>query len=345
MMNRLTMRMKIAAIAVGLIAVTSAPAGAQPCNANMAECSPVMKQMAAELGQAATSYWTPKLNEYKVRIDAMLSSTDLETLNRLRVRWAVLVDEHMRAWSAKANVVSATTRERNGARVEMRVEGKPRMADAMDIFAAAKEIAGRYRSGLDRMNHNVLDDVAAFVGTVSERADQFAQANKDAIAADKEAHDVLEGRKSWSEIAAYLRSEKGRNDISMVYAFAVEPIVLLYNGADLVTLFNQASPFPKPIVGLELPDAGMLKQNFPNPASSTTRIVYTTTEPATDIVFRVFNSRGDQITLVDQGAMAAGEHAVDLDVSRMPSGSYLYHLTVLTAKGPRVYSKTMQVVH
>ncbi|MBC8144756.1 MAG: hypothetical protein H7X80_04165, partial [bacterium] len=56
--------------------------------------SPVMDRMADELGREAADFWTAKLNGYKTRIDRILSPSDLDKLNRLRVRFGVVMAEH-----------------------------------------------------------------------------------------------------------------------------------------------------------------------------------------------------------------------------------------------------------
>ncbi len=326
----------IAAVAFAAVAV--APASAQHCGTRT-ECSPVMKQMMGEIGQAATEYWTPKLNEYKTRIDRALPASDLETLNRLRVRWAMLLDEQL------AEVRTSAQAAHGKASVAMKVKGPERFSEIMEIFTTATEIASRNRDQVSGLQNNVLDDVASFLGTVSDRAATFADANANAISKDPDAKAIAAKRGDLDAIASDLRSEKSRKDFSMIYSMAVEPIIWLYNGADLGALLSQAGGIAKPIAGIEMPDASALKQNFPNPATTSTTITYTLNDASSATVVRLYDNRGTLVATYDQGAQGAGEHSLTVDVTDLASGSYLYHLSTQTPKGARVYSKTMQVVH
>lgn len=324
-----------AALAIAGIAAT--PASAQRCGTK-SECSPVMKQMVGEMCRATGEYWTPKLNDYKVRIDRALSSTDLDALNKLRVRFAMLVDEHLREAGADAKAV-------DGNKVQLKLKARSgKLNDAMGLIMEAREIASRYR-GEVALADNVIEDLSGFVTVVAERAEQFAAANQSSISKDPEASKALSKRADFQTIAADIRSEKTRKDFAMIFDMAIEPILWLYNGGDLMALLSQAAPVPKPIAGIEMPDFSALKQNFPNPATSSTKITYTLGDASSATVVRLFDSRGDLVATYDRGAEGAGEHSLDVDVSGLASGSYLYHLTIQTNNGPRVYSKTMQVVH
>ncbi|MDB5034171.1 MAG: Por secretion system C-terminal sorting protein [Chlorobi bacterium] len=305
--------------------------------------SPLVQQMATEAGTVTLEYWTPKLNDYKTRIDRVLSADDLAALNRLRVRWAVMTADGLR--SIKEARVSHGVRDgKEGAEMKMDDKAMARFGETMEIFSQAKEIASRYRSELDGLGKNVVGDFAEFAGQLSDRADRFAAENADAMRKDPQVKDMLAGREKLRGMMKELNSEKKQTEILSVYTFALEPVVLLYNGADLRTLFESAGPIAKPISGLTLPESSTLKQNFPNPASTTTRIVYNLAEPSTATVVRIYDSRGEIMATYDQGAQGEGEHTLDADVSKLASGSYLYHLTVRTANGERVYSRTMQVV-
>ncbi len=120
--------------------------------------------------------------------------------------------------------------------------------------------------------------------------------------------------------------------------------MLLYDGIDLQTLFQNAGPIAKPMNGITLPESSTLRQNFPNPASTSTTIVYSLTAPSSRTILSIYDARGELMASYDQGTRTAGEHTIAVDVSSLPVGSYLYHLSLRTESGERVYSKTMQVV-
>jgi hypothetical protein len=304
--------------------------------------SPLVKQMEAAIGQVALDYWTPKLNSYKIRVDQTLSTEDLAALNRLRVRWAVLIDDGMKKYRDGVENKGAG----DGYELDMKIdeEAMAKLGETMEIYDAAKEIAERYRPSFDRLGASVVEDATAFVGDVAERTDRFASENSAAIQKDGEARAMLEKRGELKSFAADIRSEKRQEEFRSVYTFALEPLVLLYDGIDLHTLFQSAGPIAKPISGITLPESSTLKQNFPNPASSTTRIVYALTGPSSRTIITIYDARGGLVASYDQGSLDAGEHALDVDVSKLATGSYLYHLSVQSPGGERVYSKTMQVI-
>lgn len=306
------------------------------------EGSPLVKQMEATIGQVALEYWTPKLNNYKIRVDQTLSAEDLAALNRLRVRWAVLIDEGMRKYRDGAEGKSAA----DGDDLDMAIDedAMSKLSETMEIYTAAKEIAERYRPSFDRLGASVVEDATAFIADVADRTDRFANENSAAIQKDEEARTMLEKRTELKSFASDIRSEKRQEEFKSVYAFALEPLVLLYDGIDLHTLFQSAGPLAKPIAGITLPESSTLKQNFPNPAASSTRIVYALTEPSSRTIITIYDARGGLVASYDQGAHDAGEYALDVDVSKLATGSYLYHLSVLSPGGERVYSKTMQVI-
>ncbi|HVZ40149.1 MAG TPA: T9SS type A sorting domain-containing protein [Candidatus Kapabacteria bacterium] len=335
------------ALAALLIATAAAPSmQAQAASVHEAGGnSALVKKMSSELGTLAANYWTQKLNDYKVRIDRALSSEDLAALNKLRVRWSMLLDQALAEMHAKHHSNSGV--EGDGSSVAMEVsDPEQKLQEVMGIFEAAKEIAGRYEPQLSPLKGNVTDDASTFITTVADRAERFAADNRDVLAKDAQASDMMPARKDLDNLAASFKSGKDQRDFMMVYDMAIQPIILLYDGADLAALLNQAGSLSKPIAGIEMPDVSALRQNFPNPASATTTIAFKLPEGGGGAsVLRLFNAAGELVGTYDQGSLSAGDHSADIDVSKLPSGSYLYHLTVQTTSGARVYSKTMQVVH
>lgn len=304
------------------------------------EVPAVIRDMQIELGTAVSDYWTSRLNDYKVRIDRALSPADLEELNRLRVRFSVLAVEWL------GNEMG----ERSGTREE-RKEGLNRL---IDIYKSARTIAGRYRGDLDGVGTTVVDDLAEFLPEMNQRADNFMSAHRDEIDRTGYAKNLTKARTRTDEVATLLGSGQGRTGVRMLYTMTLEPVVMLYNGTDLQTLWRQVEQFSggngaltlstDAIAGYKLPEATVLKPSAPNPASSVATIPYSLTEPSTQTLLRIYDAQGTLVASYDEGARPQGDHTVQVDVSGLAAGTYLYHLSVRTSSSDRVYSRTMQVV-
>lgn len=321
------------------LVILAAPRAASIAQSNStfpsADRPEIVRELESELGGAALDFWVPRLNDYKYRIDQTLSNDDLAELNRLRVRWAIIIDEGIRN--------SLRIRSNDTASVRFDVESMGRMQEVMTIYTAAKKLSMRYRPDMDRLSTDVLDDVVAFAGDMADRANRFLESNRPAFESDPRANAMLEGRGDLSTAVAKLRSHRGQKSLESIYAIAIEPIVMLYDGTDLRTLLNGAMPSGLTIAGMEIPEASALGQNIPNPATATTTIHYTLAISSATTSLQLFNGTGELIANYDQGTRDAGEHDIAVDVSSLPSGSYVYRLTTSTAQGPRVYSKVMQV--
>jgi len=313
-------------LAIAALAVTQTDA-----QQTVQDTQQLRRDMERTLGELAVNYWTPRLNDYKSRIDHMLGSPDLDDLNRLRVRYSLLTERLMQY----RNQPAAMTPEVEGDfDLLFGEEALNDVEELMRIYKAAKDLAAKYRPELDGLRPSVIDDLTGFVEIMADSRQEFA---------DEPAPAGNAG--ALRETARWLRSEEGGKSIAAVFDFAVEPVVMLYDGADLRNLFNQLGSSSSVIAGMELPEMSALRQNVPNPASSTTTIGYVLNEPGTGVIVRIFDARGDLKETFNQGSLSPGRHEVTVDVSSYPNGSYLYHLLVRTANGDRVYARTMQVVH
>lgn len=72
-----------------------------------------------------------------------------------------------------------------------------------------------------------------------------------------------------------------------------------------------------------LPEHFVLSQNFPNPFNPVTRINFSVTQ-STWVKLRVFDSAGKEIAILVNGVKMAGEHSVDFNALKLPSGMYFY---------------------
>ena len=65
---------------------------------------------------------------------------------------------------------------------------------------------------------------------------------------------------------------------------------------------------------------------YPNPVSNEARIHFTTERPS-HVVIQLLTPLGEVITTLLEGDVDAGDHAVLLDASKLPSGVWFYRLT------------------
>jgi hypothetical protein len=301
------------------------------------EPSPMMKQLHAALGQTVVDYWTPKLNNYKVRIDKMLAPSDLDELNRLRVRFNVLANEWLRG--------DDETRHRFMEQEKEELTG---------IYNSVRQLADRYRPDADALGNTVLQDVTEFFPQIVQRMDDFTAAHREEIDNAGSGGMLAKARQHVNDVVDLVHQGQAKMIFKMIYPAGLEPILMLYDGTDLKTMLHHieqlamhkgvTSLSSDAIAGYALPDESLLSQSVPNPASTSAQVTYHLAEPSGATVLRLFNAKGDLAGTYDEGSQPAGDHVVTLDLSALPSGTYLYHLTLQTSNGERVVSKTLQVV-
>ncbi len=111
-------------------------------------------------------------------------------------------------------------------------------------------------------------------------------------------------------------------------------------------------------VGINAPVAGLidlepetggqfvLQQNFPNPFRKKTSVIFSLIQPSSAEVI-VYDMSGRAVATVFDGRLGAGVHTVEWDAiaagASVPSGNYLFQLTVENASGQFRQSKVMTV--
>ncbi len=90
-----------------------------------------------------------------------------------------------------------------------------------------------------------------------------------------------------------------------------------------------------------VPSEVILEQNFPNPFNPATTIGFSLPPGTGEMVhLQVYDVLGRVVATMIEGEMQSGRHAVTLDASRLPSGSYYYQLKA----GPTVLTRRLMVV-
>jgi hypothetical protein len=92
---------------------------------------------------------------------------------------------------------------------------------------------------------------------------------------------------------------------------------LYFNQENLTTSIQQN--------GNTIPEEYALEQNYPNPFNPSTTVSFNL--PEEDFVsLKVFNSIGQEVTLLYSGVLQAGSHQIVFDASKLSSGIYFYQI-------------------
>ncbi len=126
--------------------------------------------------------------------------------------------------------------------------------------------------------------------------------------------------------------ESGSHKISL----KINPLVSSYVYADVLLITNDSSYVPSDadfsVTDVNNTDPSMkpvkfeLEQNYPNPFNPTTKIKYSVAK-ASNVVVKVYNSLGAEVTTLVNGNKAPGNYEVQFNASNLPSGIYIYQIT------------------
>ncbi|MBI5731171.1 MAG: T9SS type A sorting domain-containing protein, partial [Ignavibacteriales bacterium] len=76
----------------------------------------------------------------------------------------------------------------------------------------------------------------------------------------------------------------------------------------------------------ELPLSFELEQNYPNPFNPSTVISWQLAV-GSDVTLKVYDTLGKEVATLVDGKMAAGNHKIEFNASKLASGVYIYKLT------------------
>ncbi len=91
----------------------------------------------------------------------------------------------------------------------------------------------------------------------------------------------------------------------------------------------------------ELPETSTLAQNYPNPFNPSTEIVYYLDESG-PVRLEVYDMAGRLVAILVDSVLPQGEHRARFDAGGLPTGNYLYRLTI--GRGAKALTKTMTLV-
>jgi hypothetical protein len=111
-----------------------------------------------------------------------------------------------------------------------------------------------------------------------------------------------------------------------VQSAAVDRAGYVFLGTADAGIYRSTQPLTSigPVPGAE-PMAFLLEQNYPNPFNPSTTILFSLRHHA-QTNLTLFNALGQVITVLINGEVSAGSHAVRLDGSNLASGVYFYRL-------------------
>lgn len=218
-----------------------------------------------------------------------------------------------------------------------------KVSEMVETFFVAKWIARRYRPEFDRIRRTLETDLSSFMDTLFVFRDDFVRQHSAELANYPEMREELD-QVTRGELDKALAEMEGEEWAVIGYNMVVEPLLLLYNGQDMRGLLREVDALPAEITSLDIPEMSALRQNVPNPAATETTITYVLNEESRRTVLRLYNARGEMVIQENLGSRSAGQHQAELDIAGLPTGSYLYHLTVQGSRGEQVHSKTMQIV-
>jgi hypothetical protein len=118
----------------------------------------------------------------------------------------------------------------------------------------------------------------------------------------------------------------GLNVLSSYFPLAAGAHTLALTGSNLNVDFIQFIEVVTDVTDVEgLPDSYSLAQNYPNPFNPATRINFSL-PVASNVRLSVYNILGQQVALLVNGNLSAGQHSVQFNGRNLASGVYIYRL-------------------
>lgn len=98
------------------------------------------------------------------------------------------------------------------------------------------------------------------------------------------------------------------------------------SGNNTLTLHNIGNIAGVEQINSNIPQNFSLYQNYPNPFNPATKIRFDISENSSNVKLAVYNTLGEQVSLLINEALKAGSYEIDFDGSRLSSGVYYYRI-------------------
>jgi hypothetical protein len=134
----------------------------------------------------------------------------------------------------------------------------------------------------------------------------------------------------------WIQENSGLTD-SSITGIAISPQGYVFAATSTRGIFRTVQPTtPVKEPAGKLPQSFSLEQNYPNPFNPVTHIQYQLPKESR-VTLKVYNILGQLVSILVDEVQSPGNKSVAFDGSRLPSGVYLYKLTV----GNAVYARKM----
>ena len=128
------------------------------------------------------------------------------------------------------------------------------------------------------------------------------------------------------------------SDLVAFALIAGEDLSMIQSSADAAQIRYDNS-FPTGITPIDLAGVTSLKRIFPNPSSTAATIEFSVKEN-TRTSIAVYNTTGQLVKSVFEEQLNAGKYSLNIDVSTIPSGSYMVRFEA----GGVIQTRPLQIV-
>jgi hypothetical protein len=115
----------------------------------------------------------------------------------------------------------------------------------------------------------------------------------------------------------------------------VDGVIVYDKGLNPITSVSSENNFESKLPGFQL------FQNYPNPFNPMTKIRYSLPEDSY-VSIMIFDVLGNEVSNLVHKKESAGEHEIEFDASRKPSGIYMYRMSVTNRSGN--YNRSAKMV-